>query len=134
MPRNMDWKMLILMLLEKVQIPKFKCQFKSKNQRSNPLNPPLLKGGEERLLIYLNFGIHLILFINNSFYKKVSFRLRIKYGVNSSRNPVFPVETGTQFLDGSRLSSGHRLDAPVSSTGQAPRVRHDGSMDFMDRH
>jgi len=43
----------------------------------------------------------------------LSFLPRIKYGVNSSRNPGFPVKTGTQFLmlSGSLLSQGRRLDS-----------------------
>jgi len=43
-----------------------------------------------------------------------------------SRNPGFPVKTGTQSLRWFPIFVGRRLDAPVSSTGQAPQVRHDG--------
>ena len=39
---------------------------------------------------------------------------------------VVPAKTGIQFFQGS-------LDAPVLSTGQAPQVRHDGLIDFVDR-
>src|SRR4030042_438960 len=38
----------------------------------------------------------------------------------------FRRKPGPSLLDGARLASGRRLDAPVSSTGQAPQVRHDG--------
>ena len=48
------------------------------------------------------------LFINCRFSERVSFRPRIKYGVNSSRNPVF-----------SRVSGCPRIKYPVSGTGQA---------------
>ena len=40
---------------------------------------------------------------------------------------VIPMKMGIQCFQG-------LLDAPVSGTGQAPQVRHDGITDFMDRH
>ena len=39
---------------------------------------------------------------------------------------VIPANAGIQFFEGP-------LDAPVSSTGQAPQV-HDERTEFMDRH
>jgi len=61
-------------------------------------------------------------------------------GIDSSRNPGLLVKTGTQslrwfppgvypVLD---TGSGRHLDAPVVSTGQAPKVRHDERTEFMD--
>jgi hypothetical protein len=39
---------------------------------------------------------------------------------------VIPVKAGIQFFQ-------DLLDAPVSSTGQAPQVRHDGKREFINR-
>jgi hypothetical protein len=44
-----------------------------------------------------------------------------------SKKVVIPAEAGIQSFQRS-------LDAPVSSTGQAPQVRHDGTTEFMDGH
>jgi hypothetical protein len=65
--------------------------------------------------------------------KKVVIPVPIFIGINSSRNPGFPVKTGIKSLRWFPTGvypvldtgSGRRLDSPVSSTGQAYQVRND---------
>jgi len=74
------------------------------------------------------------MFINNLFSEKLSFPAK-------AGNPGFPLKNGTQSLRWFPTGvypvldtgSGRRLDAPVSGTGQAPQVRHDGLRDFINR-
>ena len=44
-----------------------------------------------------------------------------------SKKVVIPAKAGFQFFQ-------EVLDAPASSTGQAPQVRHDGITEFINRH
>ena len=71
----------------------------------------------------------------------MSFRPRIKYGVNSSRategrrSERSPAPHGVQGEASEHIQSfQQRLDAPGSNTGQVPQARHDEKTDFMDRH